>query len=109
LYANVSGSPDPETKALFLRNPPDTWQAHLTGIERQAEISRRNAPRETKMSMLESLGRYGAAIRKAREVHKSRRLLNSLPPEIQKDIGWPVSPRSNERAALTGTNWGAAR
>jgi len=39
LYANVSGSPDPETKALFSRNPPDTWQAHLTGIERQAEDS----------------------------------------------------------------------
>jgi hypothetical protein len=61
------------------------------------------------MSMLESLGRYGAAIRKAREVHKSRRLLNSLPPEIQKDIGWPVSPRSSEKASLTSAIWSAAR
>jgi len=61
------------------------------------------------MSMLESLGRYGAAIRNAREVHKSHRILNSLPPEIQKDIGWPVSPRSNEKAALISTNWSAAR
>ncbi|RVB01493.1 hypothetical protein EN912_14720, partial [Mesorhizobium sp. M7A.F.Ca.CA.004.02.1.1] len=40
---------------------------------------------------------------------KARRLLNSLPPEIQKDIGWPVSPRSSEKAALINTIWSAAR
>ncbi|MER8867572.1 hypothetical protein NKI19_28425 [Mesorhizobium sp. M0751] len=46
------------------------------------------------MSMFESLGRYGAAFKKSREARKSLRILNSLPPEIQKDIGWPVSPLS---------------
>ena len=62
-----------------------------------------------KMSMFESLGRYGAAIKKAHDRNKARRILNSLPPEIQKDIGWPVSPRSSERASLTGAIWSAAR
>ena len=61
------------------------------------------------MSMLESLGRYGAAIRNAHDRSKARRLLNSLPPEIQKDIGWPVSPRSSEKASLTSAIWSAAR
>ncbi|MFC3323856.1 hypothetical protein [Mesorhizobium cantuariense] len=61
------------------------------------------------MSMLESLSRYGAAIRNAHDRNKARRLLNSLPPELQKDIGWPVSPRSSEKAALLSTIWSAAR
>jgi hypothetical protein len=61
------------------------------------------------MSMLEKLGRYGAAIKDAHERSKARRVLNSLPPEIQKDIGWPVSPRSSDRSALAATNWSAAR
>lgn len=61
------------------------------------------------MSMFETLGRCGAAIKKAHDRNKARRTLNSLPPEIQKDIGWPVSPRSSERASLTGAIWNAAR
>ncbi|QPC92451.1 hypothetical protein [Mesorhizobium sp. INR15] len=61
------------------------------------------------MSMLESLGRYGAAIKNAHDRGKARRLLNSLPPEIQKDIGWPVVPCSSEKAAITSTIRGAAR
>ncbi|WP_319945978.1 hypothetical protein [Mesorhizobium sp. AR07] len=59
--------------------------------------------------MLESLGRHGAAIRQAHDRSKARRLLNNLPPEIQKDIGWPISPRSNDKAALISTIWSAAR
>jgi hypothetical protein len=55
------------------------------------------------MSMLETLARYGAALKNARDMQKSRRVLNSLPPEIQKDIGWPVSPRSKK---LTSATWG---
>jgi hypothetical protein len=61
------------------------------------------------MSMLESLGRYGVAIKNAHDRSKARRLLNSLPPEIQKDIGWPVSPRSNEKSTLVNAIWSAAR
>lgn len=40
------------------------------------------------MSIMGSIGRYGAAIRKARREARSIRHLNSLPPEIQKDICW---------------------
>ncbi|QKD03372.1 hypothetical protein [Mesorhizobium loti] len=61
------------------------------------------------MSMLESLGRYGAAIKNAHDRSKALRLLNSLPPEIQKDIGWPVSPRSSKKAVLHNAIWSAAR
>ncbi|ESX51802.1 hypothetical protein NKI32_30530 [Mesorhizobium sp. M0761] len=45
------------------------------------------------MSVFETIARYGAAIKNAREARKSERVLNRLPMEIQKDIGWPVTPR----------------
>ena len=44
------------------------------------------------MSMFESLGRFRAAMKNAHNRAVVARM-NSLPPEIQKDIGWPVSPR----------------
>ncbi|WP_096454608.1 hypothetical protein [Mesorhizobium sp. 113-1-2] len=55
------------------------------------------------MSMFETLARYGAAFKNAREARKSERVLNSLPIEIQKDIGWPVTPRSKR---LSSNTWG---
>ncbi|TJW13272.1 MAG: hypothetical protein E5W82_14175 [Mesorhizobium sp.] len=61
------------------------------------------------MSMFESLGRYGAAIKHAHNRNRSVRTLNSLPPEIQKDIGWPASPPSDPQAALAALLLGSAR
>ncbi|EHH10372.1 hypothetical protein MEA186_18677 [Mesorhizobium amorphae CCNWGS0123] len=62
-----------------------------------------------KMSMFESLGRYGAAIKHAHSRSKSIRALNSLPPELQKDIGWRVSPRNDVQATLSALLLGSAR
>ncbi|MDH4988948.1 hypothetical protein QEZ47_26240 [Aminobacter anthyllidis] len=42
------------------------------------------------MSMMSTIGRFGAAIQSARRAAQSERMLNRLPPEIQKDIGWPA-------------------
>lgn len=61
------------------------------------------------MSMFGSLGRYGAAIKHAHNRNKSIRTLNSLPSEIQKDIGWPVSPRNDPRATLSALPLGSTR
>ena len=61
------------------------------------------------MSMFESLGRYGAAIKHAHHRSKSIRALNSLPSDIQKDIGWPVSPRNDAQATLTALLLGTTR
>lgn len=58
------------------------------------------------MSMFENLGRFGAAIKHAHNRNRSVRVLNSLPPEIQKDIGWPVSPRSSKKNRLP---WSSGR
>ncbi|RWD28299.1 MAG: hypothetical protein EOS22_11515 [Mesorhizobium sp.] len=52
------------------------------------------------MSMFESLGRYGVAIKHAHNRSKSIRALNSLPLDIQKDIGWPASPPNDPQAVL---------
>lgn len=61
------------------------------------------------MSMFGSLGRYGAAIKHAHNRSKSIRALNSLPSEIQKDIGWPVSQRDDPQAKLSTLLLGSAR
>lgn len=61
------------------------------------------------MSMIDAIGRAGAAIRKARVRSKAVRMLNNLPPDIQKDIGWPAPYRTAEKQALFNAIWGAAR
>ncbi|AWC23508.1 hypothetical protein CO731_02980 [Aminobacter sp. MSH1] len=50
------------------------------------------------MSIIGSISRYGADIRRARREARSLRRLNSLPPEIQKDIGWPAGSDEQIRA-----------
>jgi hypothetical protein len=62
-----------------------------------------------KMSMFKNLGRYGAAMKHAHNRNKSIRALNSLPSEIQKDIGWPASPPNDPQAVLSALLLGSAR
>lgn len=52
------------------------------------------------MSIMNTIGRYGAAIQKARRASQSERMLNRLPPEIQKDIGWPVSEKRAQMISI---------
>ncbi|RWB28210.1 hypothetical protein [Mesorhizobium sp.] len=61
------------------------------------------------MSMFENLGRFGAAIKHAHDRNKSVRALNSLPPEIQRDIGWPVSPHEDPQVTFSALLLGSAR
>ncbi|MBN9258015.1 MULTISPECIES: hypothetical protein [unclassified Mesorhizobium] len=61
------------------------------------------------MSMFESLSRYGVAIRIAHDRRKSIRALNSLPANVQKDIGWPASPPTDPQAALVALLLGTSR
>ncbi|WP_348640721.1 hypothetical protein [Mesorhizobium sp. AA22] len=59
--------------------------------------------------MFESLGRFGTAIKHAHNRNKSVRALKSLPPEIQRDIGWPVSPREDPQVTFSALLLGSAR
>ena len=43
------------------------------------------------MSFLDDITRFGASLRNARRNRNAIREINALPPEIQKDIGWPAS------------------
>jgi len=58
-----------------------------------------------KMSMFDSLGRFRAAMKNARAV----RALNNLPPEIQKDIGWPMPPHVDAQTHLSRLILGSGR
>lgn len=53
------------------------------------------------MSIMSSIGRYGAAIRKARRDAKTVRSISELSPEIQKDIGWPAYDGERRRSLFS--------
>jgi hypothetical protein len=55
------------------------------------------------MSILDEIARFGEALKKARRYRQTIREINALPPEIQKDIGWPAS-----RAAQSGGHFRSA-
>jgi len=58
------------------------------------------------MSVFESLARFAAARRMARAQRETQQMLNALPLEIQKDIGWGGGghARASRTASLHG--WG---
>ena len=43
------------------------------------------------MSIFNDIARLGANLRNARRNRNAIREMNALPPELQKDIGWPAS------------------
>ncbi|UVK37689.1 hypothetical protein LHFGNBLO_004767 [Mesorhizobium sp. AR10] len=46
--------------------------------------------------MFKRFARIGAALKRASKRKKATRVLEDLPPEIQKDIGWPETIESDE-------------
>ncbi len=57
------------------------------------------------MSMFDDIGRFGAALRNARRNRIAIREMNSLPPELQRDIGWPGSPESRSVSNKRSMFW----
>ena len=57
------------------------------------------------MSMFDDIGRFGAALRNARRNRIAIREMNSLPPELQKDIGWPGSPKPRSASNTRNMFW----
>ncbi|MBX3576974.1 MAG: hypothetical protein KF723_07180 [Rhizobiaceae bacterium] len=58
------------------------------------------------MGMFDGLARFAAARRKARVEHNTQLLLDSLPLEIQKDIGWGSGRRSTVSGTVSLYGWG---
>jgi len=52
------------------------------------------------MSMLGNLADYGRLIMHAHNCAKTRYLMDSLAPQLQKDVGWQASPGIRERKKL---------
>jgi len=42
------------------------------------------------MTIFDDIRSFGAALRKARRNRYAIREMNALPPELQRDIGWPA-------------------
>lgn len=61
------------------------------------------------MSILDEIARYGEALLKARRYRQTIREMNALPPEIQKDIGWPVRRAAQGGSHRQSSYWKALR
>lgn len=44
------------------------------------------------MPLFDELGRIGAHYRQARSMRRTARIMNALPPEIQRDLDWNPPP-----------------
>ena len=59
--------------------------------------------------MFETIGRFGSAMKSRYRRQQTLRMLDSLPPEVQKDIGWRSPSRKGGRDDLMAVLWGAGR
>lgn len=57
------------------------------------------------MSILTTLGRFATDYRAARARQQTERSIRALPPEIQKDIGWPEAYRHNTVNSVVTGGW----
>jgi hypothetical protein len=57
------------------------------------------------MSVFSTLSNLAAELRLAREEARTRRIVDSLPIEIQKDIGWPDTFTKRIVARSHGEAW----
>jgi hypothetical protein len=61
------------------------------------------------MSILDEIARFGEALKKARRYRQTIREINALPPEIQKDIGWPASRGAQGGSHFQSAFWKSLR
>ena len=54
------------------------------------------------MSVFSGLSQRFAARRNVKEIRRTRRILEGLPPEVQKDIGYPAEFERNRLRMRTG-------
>ncbi|PSJ60054.1 DUF1127 domain-containing protein [Kumtagia ephedrae] len=61
------------------------------------------------MSILDDIGHFGTALRAARRNRRTFREINALPPELQKDIGWPMVNDSPADLGAVNSLWRTMR
>lgn len=57
------------------------------------------------MFTIRGISRLGASLGKAHRNRKTIREMNALPPELQKDIGWPASAESRAASHVRDAWW----
>jgi hypothetical protein len=61
------------------------------------------------MSILSTIGRVATEFRNARARHLTERAIRALPPELQKDIGWPDAVDNHSSAHRGVGSWSGSR
>lgn len=59
------------------------------------------------MFTLRGIGRLGASLRNSRRNRLTIREMNALPPELQRDIGWPASAEARAAGNVRDAWWEA--
>jgi hypothetical protein len=57
-------------------------------------------PKEAEMSILNAFDHYLVGFRARRDLARTERMINTLPPEVQKDIGWPQALEDAHRRLI---------
>lgn len=57
------------------------------------------------MSMFDNLARFAATQMRARARRRTARIIEQLPEDVQKDIGWRWSPRGPSRPVARHFDW----
>jgi hypothetical protein len=68
-----------------------------------------NTQEEMNMSIINDIGRLGAALRNARRNRLTIREMNALPAELQRDIGWPANPGAKSGSTIRSAYWMSLR
>jgi hypothetical protein len=65
--------------------------------------------KENEMSILSSIGRIATEFSAARTRYRTERAIRALPPELQKDIGWPEAADIAAGARKGVGTWAGAK
>ncbi len=57
------------------------------------------------MSIFEDMANFARTMRRARARRRTADMLDALPSDVQKDIGWKWSPRLRGHAARASIDW----
>jgi hypothetical protein len=70
------------------------------GSKTDERIARDPQSKEAEMSILNAFDHYLVGFRARRDLARTERMINTLPPEVQKDIGWPQALEDAHRRLI---------
>jgi hypothetical protein len=61
------------------------------------------------MTIFDDIARFGASFRRARRHRLAALEMDAMPPELQRDIGWPARPEAATTSHTVMAYWASRR